>query len=435
MALDNKYVTDLRPCDVLFGRGSGPNDHEGNIRFRQLVAERKPEYMATNHRQTKAKIAKEIVDQVFAVNGRFMKKVEASELAALGVPDGTDVWEVVGDDTIMEKAKQALRQNTQKRDETRPKSPKSGRASKSPVRNRAPAVEVDEFEPLPLRTPSGFVPGQAVNQVPMQQPAVGQQWNNPEAYPDLLQSRGAPAQAGAKTMLDSYLQAGGGGVEFIEPNNVSMAHLPQESRRVSLTIEELQKLHSRRHSIEKREVNEMMDSFSKMKTSEMDPKSKAQLNTSSETMGTIEHMQTSTADMSVGTMMGSSTFSLFRGNETMLDGTTASAEEEQDGVGPMREMSMGSIGAPYNASMSLSDMWNSRRKSSASTNVSLGGESPGAFSFQPRPVGLMEEEPESLSLDAMGSSSMNMLKSALADGPMAAPADTKEKTTRDGTQG
>ena len=52
---EGEFVTELRPCDVLFGRGSGPNDHEGNIRFRQLVAERKQEYLATNHRQTKAK--------------------------------------------------------------------------------------------------------------------------------------------------------------------------------------------------------------------------------------------------------------------------------------------------------------------------------------------------------------------------------------------
>jgi len=69
-----QYVTELRASDVLFGRGSGPNDHEGNVSFRALVLERKAEYMATNHRQTKAKIARDIVDIVYNANGRFLKK-------------------------------------------------------------------------------------------------------------------------------------------------------------------------------------------------------------------------------------------------------------------------------------------------------------------------------------------------------------------------
>jgi hypothetical protein len=102
------FVTELRPCDVLFGRGSGPNDHEGNVRFRHLVAERKNEYMATNHRQTKTNIARQIVSRV---QGNFLKKVDATEA---GFPAGTDVYEVVDDDTVMEKAKQALRQNATK---------------------------------------------------------------------------------------------------------------------------------------------------------------------------------------------------------------------------------------------------------------------------------------------------------------------------------
>ena len=95
--------------------GSGPNDHEGNVRFRQYVAARKAEYLATNHRLTKAKIAREIVDQVFARQGRFLKKMEADDLQRAGLSEGTDAWMGVDDDTIMEKAKQALRQNTNKK--------------------------------------------------------------------------------------------------------------------------------------------------------------------------------------------------------------------------------------------------------------------------------------------------------------------------------
>jgi hypothetical protein len=110
-----RYVTELRSTDVLFGRGSGPNDHEGNVRFRLYVAKRKVAYMATNHRLTKAKIAKEIVDLVVTSNGRFLKKVEHRHvLEELGLPDGADCYEIVDDETIMEKAKQALRQNAAK---------------------------------------------------------------------------------------------------------------------------------------------------------------------------------------------------------------------------------------------------------------------------------------------------------------------------------
>jgi hypothetical protein len=130
-----EYITDLYLTDVLFGRGSGPNDHEGNIRFRTYVAERKVEYMATNNRLAKTKIAREIVNLVLNDNGRFLKKLERQESIELGliVPDSDSnnqdnnhnndddddkdeicFYEVQDDDTIMEKAKQALRQNATK---------------------------------------------------------------------------------------------------------------------------------------------------------------------------------------------------------------------------------------------------------------------------------------------------------------------------------
>jgi hypothetical protein len=166
------YITELYPADVLFGRGSGPNDHEGNIRFRGLVAERKQEYLATNHRQTKAKIAREIVNTILEERGRFLKKVEHFEARRLGIPKGLDAWIMVDDDTVMEKAKQALRQNTAK--EKRGNSPgrggdsspfrgnspirgvsptrSPGRSAQSPTRRQQHAVmpTFDDLEPLPL---------------------------------------------------------------------------------------------------------------------------------------------------------------------------------------------------------------------------------------------------------------------------------------------
>ncbi|KAL3909760.1 MAG: hypothetical protein SGILL_007959, partial [Bacillariaceae sp.] len=161
-----EYVTDVTSEDVLFGRGSGPNDHEGNIQFRELVATRKQEYMATNHRQTKATIAKDIVDAVFSAGGRFLKKLEPNEALKLNLVTednmhSVDYYQVVGDDTIMEKAKQALRQNRNREDHS-PKPPGSASAAaRTPVQSNTGGVSAQfqnmanhQFSP-PLLSGSG----------------------------------------------------------------------------------------------------------------------------------------------------------------------------------------------------------------------------------------------------------------------------------------
>jgi len=125
-------VLEVMPDDVLLGRGSGPNDHVGNITFRDLVHGRKVEYLSTNHRQTKAVIAKDIVDQVYQQGGRFLKKLGVVESAKVlpkllatknamddsendradaANPGPCDVYQIQKHTTVMEKTKQALRQN------------------------------------------------------------------------------------------------------------------------------------------------------------------------------------------------------------------------------------------------------------------------------------------------------------------------------------
>jgi len=138
MADRSQYITAVNPTDVLFGRGSGPNDHEGNIRFRNVVANRKAEYMSTNHRQTKATIAKDVVNTVYQSQGRFLKKMEARDLQKLGLPPSTEAYQIVDDQTVMEKAKQALRQNREKdADRKRSISPKPKQAaSAAPFLNK-----------------------------------------------------------------------------------------------------------------------------------------------------------------------------------------------------------------------------------------------------------------------------------------------------------
>ena len=104
----------LNQNDVLCGRGSGPNDHRGNVKFRNLVYERRAEYLASTTRKAKGQIAQDIVDYVrTGLNppGRFLRKIDAKTAKSLGISRGAEVWVEVDDDTALEKAKQALRQN------------------------------------------------------------------------------------------------------------------------------------------------------------------------------------------------------------------------------------------------------------------------------------------------------------------------------------
>lgn len=107
-------VRALGPHDILCGRGSGPNDYRGNIKFRMLIYERREEYLASKTRRVKAQIAREIVDHVTSVfdpPGRFLKKIDIYTANRLGLKRGSPVWVQVNDATALEKVKQALRQN------------------------------------------------------------------------------------------------------------------------------------------------------------------------------------------------------------------------------------------------------------------------------------------------------------------------------------
>merc|ERR1719291_143145 len=102
-------IAKLNNRDVLCGRGTGPNLKSGNIAFRDLVHRRKQEYLAANkkHDVNKNRIAKEIVDEVRAKGGRFLRISSSHKGAPLG-------YVLVDEHTVMEKTKQALRQNTQR---------------------------------------------------------------------------------------------------------------------------------------------------------------------------------------------------------------------------------------------------------------------------------------------------------------------------------
>ncbi len=113
--------------DVLSGRGSQVNNHEGNIQFRAIVSEWKPAYNADNVANLeKTHICAEIVARIRAMDppGRFLQFNERKR-----------VWLEIGDMKARKKAGQALRQKKSEelRCGTTPSKPHRHGTEKSPA--------------------------------------------------------------------------------------------------------------------------------------------------------------------------------------------------------------------------------------------------------------------------------------------------------------
>lgn len=90
--------------DVLCGRGDTINNHEGNLRFRELVNDNKHVYLAeTSKRIDKAHITANIVQVIRDLDppGRFLKKVDGK----------SGMWIEIGDEKARKKTSQALRED------------------------------------------------------------------------------------------------------------------------------------------------------------------------------------------------------------------------------------------------------------------------------------------------------------------------------------
>jgi hypothetical protein len=365
------YVTELSPHDVLFGRGSGPNDHEGNVRFRQLVASRKDEYMATNHRITKANIAREIVDQVLRHKGRFLKKIEATDPVSLHIPNGIDAWIEVDEDTVMEKAKQALRQNPNKqKGDTGPSVGSESSKTTPNARNPRATLDIEadiqafaNIEPIPIHSISSApFANEAVTSMSTHSPVTSteghtlnspwqsQQDQQPQFHHRYLtdsseylisdreeyaidtntvsvqqdQSQPNQRQQSPRGDEDSMLNMLPG--SHRASLAISDVFSGEEPRRGSMTMSDLIRMHRAREiglerSSDNRnsmDMDDMLDSFSRSKISnENNDVQNKRYNASTETMGTIEPIGTgSVADMSFATM-NSSTFSFYKGNDSL----------------------------------------------------------------------------------------------------------------------
>jgi len=101
---DAKEVPTSKPGknDVLCGRGGRINSHEGNIRFREIVASQKPRYLANSTKKLeKGPIAEEIVNTILSKGGRFLRETSA----------GNGIWEEVPLAKAKKKVLQALRED------------------------------------------------------------------------------------------------------------------------------------------------------------------------------------------------------------------------------------------------------------------------------------------------------------------------------------
>jgi hypothetical protein len=120
-------IYDLRPSDVLLGRGSRIDQYPGNLAFRELVNSCKHTYRTTTNHEIKREIAEYIIAQVEQRhNGRFLRRIEpdSNEAVSLGIVtiNGNDngvvgssgkpkpAWIQIDSNASIEKTKQALRE-------------------------------------------------------------------------------------------------------------------------------------------------------------------------------------------------------------------------------------------------------------------------------------------------------------------------------------
>jgi len=69
------WVEDVRDNDIICGRGGRSNNHVGNKKYRQVVAEMKKAYRGTDSRKDKTKLSRAIVTHIQSpeYGGRFIK--------------------------------------------------------------------------------------------------------------------------------------------------------------------------------------------------------------------------------------------------------------------------------------------------------------------------------------------------------------------------
>jgi hypothetical protein len=103
------YVTQLNENDVLQGRGSGSNQHPGNIKYRKMIENIASSYVSTPSRKEKNRMVQKLVADIHATKGRFLHSLGSGKAAGLGLDAEKDHFVEITDEDAIEKSKQAIR--------------------------------------------------------------------------------------------------------------------------------------------------------------------------------------------------------------------------------------------------------------------------------------------------------------------------------------
>eukprot|EP00562_Extubocellulus_spinifer_P017354 CAMPEP_0178610088 /NCGR_PEP_ID=MMETSP0697-20121206/38979_1 /TAXON_ID=265572 /ORGANISM="Extubocellulus spinifer, Strain CCMP396" /LENGTH=266 /DNA_ID=CAMNT_0020248679 /DNA_START=134 /DNA_END=932 /DNA_ORIENTATION=- len=104
---------DLNPHDVLCGKGPMINGYAGNKHFLAVVELRKADYARAETHKEKHDIATGVCRHVrteVVPNGRFLKRSTQEQAVGWGFDSNADVWVPVDEATMMDRAKQCLRE-------------------------------------------------------------------------------------------------------------------------------------------------------------------------------------------------------------------------------------------------------------------------------------------------------------------------------------
>jgi hypothetical protein len=114
---DKELVSELFSHDVLLGRGTGPNEHQGNKHLRSIVAKFQKDYDKSPSRKGRHEVAMKTLREIKKNKGRFLERAASANAGAANDEDsstGNPVYYFVVDDKkAINKIKQAFRYNIQ----------------------------------------------------------------------------------------------------------------------------------------------------------------------------------------------------------------------------------------------------------------------------------------------------------------------------------
>ena len=257
---------EIKPTDILLGRGSQHAQWEGNVRFRKIVKERRREY---NSRRCKNKIknaiAQEILDAVLngrgsslaitdsngttkletAPPGRFLEQADADVAKKAGFSTDQCNWQVAGTKRTLDKIKMTLRQKKKggeprgadhrKRSSSSSSSSSSAASSPSPSSSRS-GDDNDRKRLKSSHNPSGYsmLPAQPSSAATIPGTAIAPPAGIPRqvAFVGGAPTGGVGNTTGANnqqllSVLASSLLGGGGAPGSVASNNNMLRQLQQ----------------------------------------------------------------------------------------------------------------------------------------------------------------------------------------------------------------